>query len=67
LFVPVDRLGSTFARIATFTPVYGVGEIARYPLTHDGNLWAAAANVVVWTAVFAAGAMWRFRRDTARV
>ena len=67
LFVPVDQLGHTFATIAKFTPVYGVGEIARYPLTHDGNLWLAALNVVVWTALFSAGAMWRFRRDTARV
>jgi ABC-2 type transport system permease protein len=67
LFVPVDDLGHTFATIAKFTPVYGVGEIARYPLTHDGNLWVAALNVIVWTSVFAAGAMWRFRRDTARV
>ena len=67
LFVPVDQLGHTFATIAAFTPVYGVGEIARYPLTHDGNLWVAALNVVVWTALFAAGAVWRFRRDTARV
>ena len=67
LFVPVDQLGHTFATIAKFTPVYGVGEIARYPLTHDGNLWLAAVNVVAWTTVFAVGAMWRFRRDTARV
>ncbi|GAA2632808.1 ABC transporter permease [Paractinoplanes durhamensis] len=67
LFVPVDNLGHTFATIAKFTPVYGVGEIARYPLTHDGNLWLAALNVIVWTALFAAGAIWRFRRDTARV
>ncbi|MET0424023.1 MAG: ABC transporter permease [Actinoplanes sp.] len=67
LFVPVDDLGHTFATIAKFTPVYGVGEIARYPLTHEGNLWLAALNVIAWTAVFAAGAMWRFRRDTARV
>jgi len=67
LFVPLDQLGHTFATIAKFTPVYGVGEVARYPLTHDGNLWLAALNVVVWTALFAAGAMWRFRRDTARV
>jgi ABC-2 type transport system permease protein len=67
LFVPLDLLGHTFATIAKFTPVYGVGEIARYPLTHDGNLWLAAVNVVAWTAIFAAGAMWRFRRDTARV
>ena len=67
LFVPVDQLGHTFATIAKFTPVYGVGEIARYPLTHSGSLWLAALNVVVWTAVFAGGAVWRFRRDTARV
>jgi ABC-2 type transport system permease protein len=67
LFVPVDNLGHTFATIAKFTPVYGVGEIARYPLTQDGNLWLAALNVIVWTALFSAGAMWRFRRDTARV
>ncbi|MDT5031791.1 MAG: type transport system permease protein [Actinoplanes sp.] len=67
LFVPVDMLGHTFATIAKFTPVYGVGEIARYPLVHDGNLWLAALNVIVWTSVFGVGAMWRFRRDTARV
>jgi ABC-2 type transport system permease protein len=69
LFVPVDQLGSTFATIARFTPVYGVGEIARYPLVKgsSGDLWVAALNVIVWTALFAAGAMWRFRRDTARV
>jgi ABC-2 type transport system permease protein len=67
LFAPVDTFGHVFATIAKFTPVYGVGELARYPLTHDGNLWIAILNVVVWTAVFSAGAMWRFRRDTARV
>jgi ABC-2 type transport system permease protein len=67
LFVPVDQLGHVFATIATFTPVYGVGEIARYPLTRDGDLWLGIANVVLWTAVFTAGAVWRFRRDTARV
>lgn len=67
LFVQVDQLGHFFATIAKFTPVYGVGEIARYPLTHDGSLWLGVLNVVVWTSVFAAGAIWRFRRDTARV
>ena len=67
LFVPVDQLGHTFATIAKFTPVFGVGEIARYPLTQDGNLWLAVLNVVVWTGLFAVGAVWRFRRDTARV
>ncbi|GII22853.1 ABC transporter permease [Planosporangium mesophilum] len=67
LFVPVDQLGHVFATIARFTPVYGVGEIARYPLVHDGSLWLGVLNVVAWTSVFATGAVWRFRRDTARV
>jgi ABC-2 type transport system permease protein len=67
LFVPVDQLGTVFATIAKFTPVYGVGEIARYPLVHQGSLAVAVLNVCVWTALFAAGAVWRFRRDTARV
>ena len=67
LFVPVNQLGSVFGTLAKFTPVYGVGEIVRYPLMHDGSLIVAVLNVLVWTALFAAGAVWRFRRDTARV
>ena len=67
LFVPVDQLGKVFATIAKFTPVYGVGEIARYPLVHQGSLAVAVLNVLGWTAMFAAGAVWRFHRDTARV
>jgi len=67
LFAPLDTFGHTFATIAKFTPVYGVGELARYPLTHDGTLWLAVLNVAAWTLIFSAGAMWRFRRDTARV
>ena len=47
--------------------MYGVGVLARAPLTGDPVNVAAIVNVVVWTLVFAAGAVWRFRRDTARV
>ncbi len=67
LFVPLDQMGSIFASIAQYTPVYGVGIIAGYPLTHDGSLVIAIVNVLVWTAIFVAGAAWRFRKDTARV
>jgi ABC-2 type transport system permease protein len=67
LVAPRGTVGPTIAPIAKFTPVYGVGELARYPLVHDGNVWLAIANVAAWTAIFSAGAMWRFRRDTARV
>ena len=67
LFVPVDAMGTVFGTVAKFTPVYGVGEIARYPLTHQGPLAVGVLNLLAWTAVFCAGAVWRFRRDTARV
>ncbi len=67
LFVPLDQMGHTFETIAKFTPVYGVGVIARYPLTDEGTLGVAILNVVLWTLVFVVGAAWRFRRDTARV
>jgi ABC-2 type transport system permease protein len=67
LFVPLSVLGETFRDIAQYTPAYGVGVLARAPLTGDPVSVSAIVNVVVWTAVFAAGAVWRFRRDTARV
>jgi ABC-2 type transport system permease protein len=67
LFVPLQLLGHGFQEIAKFTPAYGVGVLARAPLTGDPVNVGAIVNVVVWTAVFAAGAVWRFRRDTARV
>ena len=67
LFTPLDQMGSTFQTIAKFTPMYGLSELAHAPLTGNGPGWAAVVNVAVWLAVFAGGAAWRFRRDTARV
>jgi ABC-2 type transport system permease protein len=52
--------------IAPYMPTYGVAAIARYPLlggTFDVT-WVLGA--VLWTAAFAAGAMFLFRRDTRR-
>jgi ABC-2 type transport system permease protein len=67
LFVPLEVLPEVMQQIAKFTPVYGVGEIARSPLTGTGFNAAAVANVVLWTAVFGFGAARLFRRDTQRV
>ena len=67
IFVPLDVLNSTLQTLASYTPAYGVGVLARAALVDDGVDLGAVANVVVWTAIFAAGAVWRFRRDTARV
>ncbi|GMA85602.1 hypothetical protein GCM10025868_08520 [Angustibacter aerolatus] len=66
LFVPLDD-DSAFADISRFTPMNGLGSLSRAPLTGDGLTWTALANVLAWAVVFVGGAVWRFRRDTARV
>lgn len=67
LFMPLDQMGDTFARIATVTPMYGLSQVVHAPLTGAAPGWAAVVNVLAWFVLFAGGAAWRFRRDTARV
>lgn len=67
LFVPLEVLPHAMQEIARFTPVYGVGEIARSPLTGSGFTLAAVVNVLAWTVAFGFGAARLFRRDTQRV
>jgi ABC-2 type transport system permease protein len=67
LFTPLSQMGQTFQTIAKLTPMYGVSQLTHAPLIGDGPGWAAYVNVLVWLVVFAGGAAWRFRRDTARV
>jgi ABC-2 type transport system permease protein len=65
VFIPLDS-GSTLWDIAAWTPMFGVAEVSRAPLT--GELpWYAVVNAVAWLAVFVAGAAWRMSKDTARV
>lgn len=66
IFYPISLMSATLRTIAKFTPVYGVGEIARAPLT-GGFTFGSVANVLAWTAVFVLGAAVMFRRDTKRV
>jgi ABC-2 type transport system permease protein len=67
IFVPLSSLSDTLQTLSSWTPAYGVGVLARAALVGDGVDTGAVLNVVVWTALFAAGAVRRFRRDTARV
>ncbi|MEU7752876.1 ABC transporter permease [Micromonospora sp. NPDC049171] len=67
LFVPVEVLPEVLQEVAKFTPVYGMGVLARAPLTGEGVSVAAVANLVVWALLFGVGAARLFRRDTARV
>lgn len=65
VFIPLTE-GSTMWHIAAFTPMFGVAEVSRAPLTHELP-WYAVANAVVWLGLFVAGAAWRMSKDTARV
>ncbi|MET8351823.1 MULTISPECIES: ABC transporter permease [unclassified Micromonospora] len=67
LFVPLEVLPDVLQHVARFTPVYGVGELSRAPLTGEGVSMAAVANIACWALVFGVGAARLFRRDTARV
>jgi ABC-2 type transport system permease protein len=67
LFVPLEFFGSTLQTVASYTPAYGVGVLAHWPLEHTGSLPGAVVNLVAWTAAFGAAAAWLFRRDTGRV
>ena len=65
LFIPITE-GSTLWYVSACTPMFGIAEVTRAPLT--GELpWYAVVNVLAWFAVFVAGAAWRMGRDTARV
>ncbi len=66
IFVPVALLPTGIQTVARFTPMYGIGELARAPLT--GQLTSAAVlSVVCWACIFGGLAMLLFRRDTQRV
>ncbi len=65
VFFPITE-GSTLWNVASFTPMFGVAEISRAPLTNDLP-WTAVLNAVVWFGIFVAGAAWRMSKDTARV
>jgi ABC-2 type transport system permease protein len=65
LFIPITE-GTTLWHVASLTPMFGVAEISRAPLTGDLP-WYAVVNALVWLGIFVAGAAWRMSKDTARV
>jgi ABC-2 type transport system permease protein len=66
LFYPLSGMPDFMQTIAAFTPVYGISELARAPLTGDGFDLVALVNALVWFGVFLAGTVVFFRRDTKR-
>lgn len=67
LFYPISSMPDFMQVIAKFTPVYGIGEIARSPLTGETFDIMWLVNAVLWLVLFIAGTAWAFRRDTKRV
>jgi ABC-2 type transport system permease protein len=66
VFIPLDQYSDVVRHVAYWTPMYGVSEIARSPLTHELP-WYALANAIGWFVIFVSGAAWRMSKDTARV
>lgn len=66
IFIPLQQLPKTLQTIARFTPMFGVGQIARAPLSGELTAWAVG-SVVLWAIAFGTGAMLLFKRDTTRV
>lgn len=68
LFIPLSQFPHVIQTIAKFTPLYGLNQLVHAPLSTTSGFdgwWVL--NVAAWLIVFAGGAIWRFRRDTARV
>src|SRR5690349_10681531 len=66
LFIPLDQYAEPVRLVAYWTPMYGVAEVVRAPLTHELP-WYAVVNAVGWFALFVLGAAWRMSKDTERV
>jgi ABC-2 type transport system permease protein len=65
LFAPIKQ-GTLLDHFSQLTPMYGLGHLARWPLMGEGFHIVWLVNLRVWLAIFVAGTVWRFRRDTAR-
>jgi ABC-2 type transport system permease protein len=67
LFIPVSQYAHVVQEIAKWTPLYGLNQLVHTPLLGNGVDWTWVVNVVAWLILFASGAVWRMRKDTARV
>jgi ABC-2 type transport system permease protein len=67
LFIPVSQYSHVIQEIAKWTPLYGLNELVHTPLLGNGVDWTWVVNVLAWLVIFAGGAVWRMRKDTARV
>jgi ABC-2 type transport system permease protein len=67
LFIPLSQFAHPVQVVAKWTPLYGLNQLVHTPLLGNGVDWTWAVNVLAWLVIFAGGAIWRMRKDTARV
>ena len=67
LFIPLSEYPHVLQTLATYTPLFGLNELTHAPLLGGSINISWVANVLAWLVIFAGGAIWRFRKDTARV
>ncbi len=67
LFIPLDTYPHVLQVLAQFTPLYGLNQLVHAPLIGGSVDIVWVVNAVAWLLIFSAGAVWRFRKDTARV
>jgi ABC-2 type transport system permease protein len=53
--------------LAKYTPLYGLNQLVHAPQLGDSVDMVWVVSAVAWLVIFSAGAVWRFRKDTARV
>jgi ABC-2 type transport system permease protein len=67
IFIPVQLLPPVMVAIARALPSYWLAEVASRPALGGGLPWEGVAVLAAWFAVAGALAVWRYRRDAARV
>ena len=67
LFIPLNTYPHALQTLATFTPLYGLNQLVHAPQLGGNVHMTWVLNAVAWLVIFAGGAVWRFRKDTARV
>ena len=67
VFIPVSQFAVGVRDVAAWTPLYGLNQLVHTPVLGNGVDWTWVVNVLAWLVIFTSGAIWLFRKDTARV
>lgn len=66
MFIPLDVMGSFFAKLAPYSPLYGVHQLSCAWIYDADIQWEWLVSAGLWTLAFALVAVFAMRRDTGR-